>query len=184
MATAKNKPTKPAAGAADGERHQAGQTPKKAGRPSTYSEELATTICDRIAGGETMVKICREDGMPNRRTVMRWMDVHAEFAARCVRAREIHADYAHDRMMEIEVGVLEGEIDATAARVVLSSMQWRAAKLAPRKYGDMSKVEHSGPGGGAIPVQATVLDANEMSQEERDALRAVLQAAKARKERA
>jgi len=30
------------------------------------------------------------------------------------------------------------------ARVVLSGLQWRASKLAPKKYGDKVKVEHEG----------------------------------------
>lgn len=152
------------------------------GRPSSYSEKLAEEICDRIANGESLVQICRDEHMPNRRTVLRWMEADGGFATRCARAREVHADHAQDKMLDIEIGVLDGEIDPTAARVVLSSMQWRASKLAPKKYGDVSKVEHSGPNGTAIQMQTTVLDAGSMSPDERETLRALLQSAKARKE--
>lgn len=153
---------------------------KPTGRPSSYSEALAEEICDRIANGESLVQICRDEHMPNRRTVLRWMEADAAFATRSARAREVHADFAQDRMLEIEVGVLDGEIDATAARVVLSSMQWRASKLAPKKYGDTSKVEHSGPDGGAIKMESTVIDSRSMSPEDREALRQLMLKAQAK----
>jgi hypothetical protein len=41
---------------------------------------------------------------------------------------------------------------ATADRVKLARLQWLAAKLAPKKYGDKTTVENVGPGGG--PVQS------------------------------
>lgn len=39
-------------------------------------------------------------------------------------------------MSDIEDRTLSGSIDPAAARVVLASKQWRAAKLAPKRYGD------------------------------------------------
>jgi hypothetical protein len=57
-----------------------------------------------------------------------------------VRAREAQGDYEHDRIAEIEAKVLAGEIPADVARVVIASKQWRASKLAPKKYGDKSEV--------------------------------------------
>lgn len=151
---------------------------KSGGRPSSYSEAVAGEICDRIANGESLVQICRDGHLPNRRTVLRWMEADAVFAARCARAREVHADFAQDRMLDIEIGVLDGQIDPTAARVVLSSMQWRASKLAPKKYGDMSKVEHTGPNGGPVQIESTVIDSRSMSPEDRETFRQLLLKAK------
>lgn len=44
-------------------------------RPSqatTYSREISDRILDRMAEGESLRTICREDAMPNRSTVLRW----------------------------------------------------------------------------------------------------------------
>lgn len=53
-------------------------------------------------------------------------------------------DCSVEEMQQIEADVINGKVDAHAARVVLSSMQWRASKLSPKKYGDKQQVEHSG----------------------------------------
>jgi hypothetical protein len=57
-------------------------------------------------------------------------------AAMCYRARQERADYLFDEMARTEDDVEAGLIPPDVARVVLSSKQWRAAKLAPKKYGN------------------------------------------------
>lgn len=37
------------------------------------NDELFNEICERMANGETLMKICRDDHMPNRATVQRWI---------------------------------------------------------------------------------------------------------------
>ena len=68
---------------------------KKMGRPSVYSPELASDICKRLAIGESLVEICREDKMPGYSTVMDWLfnqykpdDPRADFSELYARARE------------------------------------------------------------------------------------------------
>jgi hypothetical protein len=39
---------------------------------STYTPEIAAEILRRLSEGETLVAICREDGMPGRSTVHDW----------------------------------------------------------------------------------------------------------------
>lgn len=60
----------------------------KRGRPTTYTEEAATEICDRLARGEPLAVICRDDHMPARSTVYDWSDADAAFSRRIARARE------------------------------------------------------------------------------------------------
>jgi hypothetical protein len=123
------------------------------GRPPSYTDEIADEICERLANGESMRAICREARMPDRQTVDRWALANKDFAAKRARAREAQADNEHDRIAEIEDGVLDGRIDPQAARVVISSKQWRASKLAPKQYGDRVTQEHVGEGGGPVIVQ-------------------------------
>jgi hypothetical protein len=119
-------------------------------RPSAYSEEIAEVICDRLANGESLVAICASDELPHRSTVLRWLAKDDSFATRCARARDAQADYAFDEMAAIEDQTLAGVVPPDVARVVLSSKQWRASKLAPKKYGDKVTQVHEG---GDKPVQ-------------------------------
>lgn len=48
-------------------------TPKKNGRPTLYSEEMALEICRRIASGETLIEICRDEHMAHETTVRGWV---------------------------------------------------------------------------------------------------------------
>jgi hypothetical protein len=59
---------------------------------STYTEELAEQILDRLSDGEPLAQICRDEGMPGLRTVYDWRDADEAFAARFARAREAGFD--------------------------------------------------------------------------------------------
>jgi len=131
--TARKKPA-PAKKTARAGKDAAGK--KKNGRPSAFTEALATEICERLANKESMRKICLDPHMPDRTTVQEWIAKDSGFATRCARAREEQADYIVEDCAEIEDKTLSGEINPAAARAVLASKQWRAAKLAPKKYGD------------------------------------------------
>lgn len=126
----------------------------KAGRPSSYSIEIADKICERMIEGETIAEICTDEAMPSRRTVYDWHDAHPEFRTRCARAREGMADAFEARMQGVIEKVESGQLPPDAARVVVSNLQWRAAKAAPKAFGDAVNLKHSDPDGG--PVQHTV----------------------------
>jgi len=125
---------------------------KKAGRPSTYREDLAQTICERIAAGESLRKICDDDGMPCHVTVIRWLAKLPEFATRHARAREQQAQTFVDKMLDIaesepERHPITGALDpasVTHIRNRVATMQWLAAKLNPKKYGDKVDLNHGG----------------------------------------
>ena len=112
----------------------------RARRPSDYNEELATEICARIMDGMSLVDIGRIEEMPTRQTIYRWMAKDAVFASRIARARDIQGDFVFDDIGEIERRLLAGEITSDVARVVIWSKQWRAAKLAQKRYGDRAEL--------------------------------------------
>ncbi len=112
------------------------------GRPSSYTEEIADTICERLMEGRSLRSICDDEDMPDRRTVVRWQVQHEDFATRCARARELQADLMDDMILDAANACTVE--DAQAARVKISAYQWRASKLAPKKYGDKVQTEHSG----------------------------------------
>lgn len=122
------------------------------GRPSDYSEKGADLICELIAGGESLRRICLKDGFPDRATVLRWLDKHEEFAAKYARARELQGDVMDEDIGEVIDEVRSGAMDPQAGRVVLAGLQWRAAKLAPKKYGDKIAVDANHSGGVTLKV--------------------------------
>lgn len=108
-----------------------------------FPPDTQDSIAERLTR-ESLRSICRGEGMPDRRTVERWMQEDAAFAAKCAHARSIQADHEFDGMENIEQDVLSGAVDPAAARVVLASKQWRLSKMLPKKYGDKLDLNHSG----------------------------------------
>ncbi len=108
-----------------------------------YPPEIRQVILDRIAAGGSLRRICEQDGMPDKATVLRWMD-DAEFATKYARAREVQADVLFDGMADIESKVETGDLKPDAARVILDSQRWRAEKLKPKAYGSKVDVNHGG----------------------------------------
>ena len=117
--------------------------------------KLEKEILERIAAGESMRAICADAHMPERSTVLRKMDADQDFATRCARARIWQADALEEDMAEIERDTLTGVVEPKAASVVLSSKRWRAAKLAPKKYGDKITTEVTGANGGPVEISDT-----------------------------
>jgi hypothetical protein len=71
-----------------------------------------------------------------------------DFEAKCARAREMQADLMDDKIIEAAEACDEENYQST--KVKISAYQWRASKLAPKKYGD--KLAHTGENGGAIEL--------------------------------
>lgn len=113
----------------------------------SYSDEIAAKILTRIANGESLRRICRDPDMPDRVTVARWCGEDAAFASKYARARDLQADHMADEMQE----VAETCEDVNRGRLIVQTLQWRASKLAPKKYGDKLDIEHSG----AVELDAT-----------------------------
>jgi len=111
-------------------------TPRKTGRPTAFTDKLADQICEALANKKSMRQICAAANMPHRTTVQEWIAKDPAFATKCARAREEQADAIVEDCIDIENKTLTGKIHPAAARAVLASKQWRASKLAPKKYGD------------------------------------------------
>jgi hypothetical protein len=112
---------------------------------SVFTDELADAICDRIAGGEGLRAICRDDKMPGRRTVLDWLDEdRGGMRAKYARAREAQGDFLDEEMQNVADAATNEDVQVAKLRI--STMQWRASKLAPKRYGDKIEV------GGSLAV--------------------------------
>lgn len=133
---------------------------KKVGRPSVYTDKIAAIICERLSDGESLRSICCDASMPNKKTVFRWLmsDVHADFATKYARAREIQADSLVDDMTDIaddgsndwmekrnadgeNIGWQENGEALRRSALRISTRQWIAEKLRPKKYGTKIDVD-------------------------------------------
>ena len=137
------------------------------GRPSGFSQEVADVICERLANGESLRRICRDDDMPEMRAVMRWLNAREEFRQQYARARELQAEYIFDQMTEIaddgtndwmasnapdcEGYKINGE-HVSRSKLRIDARKWMLAKMAPRKYGDKQQIDHVSSDGSMQPA--------------------------------
>jgi len=117
------------------------------GRPSLYSPELAETICSRMAAGETVRAICRDDGMPTEATVRNWVVMNREgFFEPYARARKLQAQAIAEQAYHDGIEAK----DAQLGRLKMDAGKWFASKLDPR-YGESLAV--TGADGGPIKTE-------------------------------
>lgn len=131
------------------------------GRPSVYSDELAAEVCSRIASGESLRKICKDDHMPTISSIMLWLcdGKHKHFSEQYAEARRVQAEVLADELMEIADdgrndfmeqsddggGVaykLNGE-HIQRSRLRVDTRKWYLSKVLPR-FADKQQIEHSG----------------------------------------
>lgn len=110
--------------------------PRKMGRPSSYSEEMADRILEHIASGRALTEH-RQAGLPNPTTIFRWLESNEDFRNKYAHAREKQAEVLAAQIITIA----DTEPDAQKARNRIDARKWVAAKLLPKVYGDNQKVE-------------------------------------------
>jgi hypothetical protein len=156
------------------------------GRKSTFTPELAAEICERIARGEPLRQICRDEHMPAFQRVYEWLAEDNDFAGRFARARDVGFDAIAAEALEIaDTPVLgeETEDDGEKVKVKRADMLghrklqvWTRlqllAKWSPR-YRENSGIELTGPGGGPVKIDDTQASSR---------LAALVAAARARKD--
>jgi hypothetical protein len=62
---------------------------------------MAEQICERIAEGEPLTRICKDRQIPAYRTVLGWRVANKEFQHMYARAREDAADTLADQIREL-----------------------------------------------------------------------------------
>lgn len=138
------------------------QREAKTGRPSSFTQEMADLICERIGSGESLRAICRDAEMPAQSTVFKWLVDFKSFSEQYARAREAQTEALAEEILEIaddgrndtytdEDGNERTNHDVVArSRLRVDSRKWLMSKLAPKKYGEKITQEHTGPDGGPV----------------------------------
>jgi hypothetical protein len=123
---------------------------------SKYTVEIAREICRQLAEGVPLREICRQDGMPEWRTIYDWMVKDdaavaagggAGLSASIARAREIGydamaedclriADDAANDWMETEHGLKLNAEHVQRSKLRIETRLKLLAKWNPKKYGE------------------------------------------------
>lgn len=130
-------------------------TVNKVGRPSDYLPEVADDICSLLASGESLLKVCKRPGMPDKSTVFRWLAAHEEFRDKYANATDARADALFEEMFEIADEVIPDSAEVAKARLQVDTRKWALARMNPRKYGDKVTNEIVGKDGGAIQIETS-----------------------------
>ena len=113
---------------------------KKPRPPATKlrtKEDFLAEVFDRIAVGESMLKICQDPGMPARKSIFKWIDEDEEVKRQYNEALRLRGEHYADGVMEsAEAAVGLDAPGVNAQRLIVDTKKWIAARLLPRKYGD------------------------------------------------
>lgn len=139
-------------------------------KPTLYTDDLANEICARLADGESLKAICRDEGMPAESTVRSWaLDPEHPISARYVRAREVGYLKMADELLEIsDDGTNDWMVRAgqdgegtaysingehiSRSKLRVDTRKWLLSKALPKIYGDKIVNEHTGKDGKPIEV--------------------------------
>lgn len=140
------------------------------GRPSKYTDVLAAMICERIANGESLRRVCEDESIPALSTVCKWLNENKVFSEQYKRAREDQADLFAAEILEIaddgrndwmerqgkdgESALVVDHEHIQRSRLRVDTRKWLMARMAPKKYGDRVTNEHVGADGGPIQTES------------------------------
>lgn len=160
------------------------ETKNKGGRPTTYTTELADKICDRIARGESVLRICKDPEMPAQSTVYLWLlnENNKEFSEKYAQARNSQAEVLFDELLDIaddgtndyvsklnedgtETEMYNAE-HVNRSRLRVDTRKWYLSKVLPKKYGD--KMDFTSGGKEIKSVNVSIIDNATQHQSEQD----------------
>lgn len=138
-----------------------------AGRPSLYKPEYCETIIELGKEGKSMTSMALACNV-SKPTILEWASVHPEFSNALARARQLSLEWWEEKARE---NVDNPKFNSSLWKMMVGSQH-------REEYGEMKRaLELTGPNGGPIQTQTTVLDPAAMDPDARDALRYALTAA-------
>lgn len=115
------------------------------GRPTKYTKILANTICQQLALGQSLRKVCDGETMPEVKTVFNWFRIHKDFLQQYEQATQERTEYHQELLLEMgDEAIAHAETsDPKASGAVVSAyklkadnLKWSMSKMKPKKYGD------------------------------------------------
>lgn len=131
------------------------------GRPSEYNEETAKAVCMRISEGESLRMVCRDDAMPDKSTILRWLGRYEQFRAQYAHAKELGIEAIAEELFEIADDGTNDWMELTdsednvygykangehiqRSKLRIDTRKWYLSKILPKKYGDKLELNSIG----------------------------------------
>jgi hypothetical protein len=152
---------------------------KQGGRPSKFNRALALTLCDGLASGSSLRRMCRDnDAMPDAVTVRRWMlgigIPPAEldwFRQNYTEARRLYEDHVFDELGDVRQDTLTDSGTIARDKLWSDNVKWALARMNRSKYGDKTDIGLGGtPETPPVQLKAQA-DVAHLTVEERAELR-------------
>lgn len=115
-----------------------------------YSQMTADLICQLVAEGEPITKICNKVGMPPYHIFTRWRRENAGFRDQLEDARKDRAEAMRD--LALQEALAADEDSATAQKLKHEAYKWAAGVDDQSRYSPKAKVE----GSVAVPIQLVI----------------------------
>lgn len=122
------------------------------------TKALAAKILPRLAEGESLRTICKDEGMPSEGMVRRWAIEDEDFGAQYARARELGYEALAEDILDISDDVSRDTVTTakgdelpnaewiSRSRLRVDSRKWLLAKMLPKKYGDSLDINANATG--------------------------------------
>ena len=154
-----------------------------------YDPVVGNEILERLADGDSLAAICRDQGMPDERSVRRWARNQGDFGDQYAAARRLGYEKRADELLEIADNSSADWIDTgngnrvldsvhvNRARLMIDTRKWLLSKMLPKVYGDHLTVA----GDPDQPIRVVQrIDWASLSDEELEAIEAFALAAQRR----
>lgn len=120
--------------------------------------EVIERLLGGIADGKTLRALCREEGMPNWRTVYDWIEADAELAAQVARARELGFDAIAEDVFDIADGTRASSEHVQLSKMRIDTRLKLLACWSPKKYGNKQDVSIGNKEGETLKVENKAID--------------------------
>jgi len=133
------------------------------GRPTAYRRDVADRICEAVANGGTLKKLCEAEGIAIG-TLYEWVDSNRDgFGDRLNQARLRRYDLWEDELIEhahTELGS-QNMAAVQARRTLIDTMKWILARRLPAKWSEQTLHQHQVSGGAEVRLYLPVKGSND-----------------------
>jgi Bacteriophage Sf6, terminase small subunit-like len=109
--------------------------------------DIRDELLVRVAEGESVFTVCQDDHMPARSSLYKWMREDTQFLQEYEAALRQRADKYVEMIAELSAHMQQraamgaSNEEVTALKAHINSLQWIAARLDPKKYGDKQQLD-------------------------------------------
>ena len=110
-------------------------SPRRRGPPSLCTPEIFAEICDRMASGEFLTRICEEPKFPSYYSILRWMGANPECRTVYNEIRRSQAQWWVEKGALLVAEATDPRA-ANLVRVKFDAFKYLGVKLDPDNYGE------------------------------------------------